>query len=334
MDPEQAQSMGSNYEVIAGMAAPSMMAGKAPKQGPYARPTHGLTEPVEHTVYHGTPHSFDRFDMGKVGTGEGAQAYGHGLYFAENPGVAKSYSNAGTQGGSRGNVLQVNLPKDVAGKMLDWDKPLSEQPEMLKLAVERFGPKGQPENWTGQDFHNALAESLHPESRPGTTHGSHLDNQQAAAANFLKERGIPGIRYLDQGSRPALSVDTIKRNIAKAQTGLSEWEVAATNGGRAPTLPKVVQTPETIQQYTKMYHKHIADLQKELAAAEEASVHGTSNYVLFDDSIPEIVTPSRVAELETEKARAPQPYDAPESPRKKPSPASFLPLTGGSRKPE
>ncbi|NBS71017.1 hypothetical protein EBT31_19235, partial [bacterium] len=33
--------------------------------------------------YHGTPHEFDRFDPSKIGTGEGAQAFGHGMYFAE-----------------------------------------------------------------------------------------------------------------------------------------------------------------------------------------------------------------------------------------------------------
>jgi hypothetical protein len=42
-------------------------------------------------VYHGSPHVFDKFDMSKIGTGEGAQAYGHGLYFADSPGVASSY---------------------------------------------------------------------------------------------------------------------------------------------------------------------------------------------------------------------------------------------------
>jgi len=44
-------------------------------------------------AYHGTPHDFERFDLSKIGTGEGAQAYGHGLYFAENEGVAKDYRN-------------------------------------------------------------------------------------------------------------------------------------------------------------------------------------------------------------------------------------------------
>lgn len=42
-------------------------------------------------AYHGSPHDFDRFSLDKIGTGEGAQSYGHGLYFAEREGIAKSY---------------------------------------------------------------------------------------------------------------------------------------------------------------------------------------------------------------------------------------------------
>jgi GNAT superfamily N-acetyltransferase len=42
-------------------------------------------------AYHGSPHSFDRFSLDKIGTGEGAQAYGHGLYFAESEDVARQY---------------------------------------------------------------------------------------------------------------------------------------------------------------------------------------------------------------------------------------------------
>ena len=43
------------------------------------------------TAFHGSPHKFSKFDMGRIGTGEGVQSYGHGLYFAENPKVAMSY---------------------------------------------------------------------------------------------------------------------------------------------------------------------------------------------------------------------------------------------------
>jgi hypothetical protein len=56
-------------------------------------------------AYHGSPHDFDKFDLSKIGTGEGAQAYGHGLYFAENEKVARQYrddlSNAITANGQR-----------------------------------------------------------------------------------------------------------------------------------------------------------------------------------------------------------------------------------------
>lgn len=45
------------------------------------------------TAYHGSPHEFEQFDISKIGTGEGAQAYGHGLYFAEHEPTAKYYRN-------------------------------------------------------------------------------------------------------------------------------------------------------------------------------------------------------------------------------------------------
>lgn len=46
------------------------------------------------TAYHGSPHDFDKFALDKIGSGEGAQAYGHGLYFADNEGTARTYRDA------------------------------------------------------------------------------------------------------------------------------------------------------------------------------------------------------------------------------------------------
>jgi len=51
-------------------------------------------------VYHGTPHRFPatetnpvgELDASKVGTGEGAQAYGRGIYLAEDPNIARQYA--------------------------------------------------------------------------------------------------------------------------------------------------------------------------------------------------------------------------------------------------
>ena len=61
-------------------------------------------------AYHGSPHDFDRFDLSKIGTGEGAQAYGHGLYFAESDKVAQSYRD-----GLAGATYRVNGGKYDAG---------------------------------------------------------------------------------------------------------------------------------------------------------------------------------------------------------------------------
>jgi hypothetical protein len=44
-------------------------------------------------LYHGSPHDFSNFDISKIGTGEGAASYGHGLYFASAKDVGEFYRN-------------------------------------------------------------------------------------------------------------------------------------------------------------------------------------------------------------------------------------------------
>jgi hypothetical protein len=50
-------------------------------------------------AYHGSPHNFDRFDASKIDTGEGVQAFGHGLYFAGNESTGQYYRD--TLGGQK-----------------------------------------------------------------------------------------------------------------------------------------------------------------------------------------------------------------------------------------
>ena len=45
------------------------------------------------SAYHGTPHRFDEFSLDNIGTGEGAQAHGWGLYFAEDREVSEKYKS-------------------------------------------------------------------------------------------------------------------------------------------------------------------------------------------------------------------------------------------------
>lgn len=81
------------------------------------------------TVYHGSPHTFapeegaplGRFRSEKIGTGEGNQTYGHGLYLAEEPAVATGYRERLT--GKNPNVFRLG-DKDVSivGGSPEWKK--------------------------------------------------------------------------------------------------------------------------------------------------------------------------------------------------------------------
>jgi hypothetical protein len=225
-------------------------------------------------AYHGSPHDFEAFDTSKIGTGEGAQAYGHGLYFAEQPEVAQQYRDAlkwrgsnwddpaviagrvleehkgdkaaaiaqlveanqrnlGFKASEAGNVarqqaidmLKAGDPLKGAanpGRMyevginahpdqfLDWDKPLSQQHPDVQAALRKIDParmdiiRNKSFDISASKFYDDLATKLH---QPGQ---GHLDN--AAATNALKEAGIPGIKYLDQGSRITAGVNKLGDN--------------------------------------------------------------------------------------------------------------------------
>ncbi len=53
---------------------------------------HPDLEPADYEMV--KEHELGAFDSSKIGTGEGAQAYGHGLYFAERKGTAESYQKS------------------------------------------------------------------------------------------------------------------------------------------------------------------------------------------------------------------------------------------------
>jgi hypothetical protein len=232
--------------------------------------------PVGMTVWHGSPYKFNAFDASKIGSGEGAQAYGHGLYVAENKNVAKGYQNdvskaSGAEASINGvplsklheqitkkadklpiekaqleyekaafledldqqstfhealkridnedvekwaktlekdfqpvgNLYKIDLPDEHINKMLDWDKPLNEQPDVIKQAVKNHATLNGMEYYTpkGESSPVVLKQGI-----SGDTSGRDLykwfgQGNNVASSDLLKFYGIPGIKYLDQGSR-------------------------------------------------------------------------------------------------------------------------------------
>jgi hypothetical protein len=80
------------YALPAGSTALMASLLAAPEEAEAGFVTRGGRELLE--AWHGSPHEFDRFSMDAIGTGEGAQAYGHGLYMADSKDVAKGYRDA------------------------------------------------------------------------------------------------------------------------------------------------------------------------------------------------------------------------------------------------
>ena len=233
------------------------------------------------TAYHGSPHSFDQFDLSKIGTGEGAQAYGHGMYLADSEGVARNYRDALSQTnptvnhylrlaqGDRsialnnfdrdveanafgfnihpeelahirgqletppGHMYEVNVNADP-DHFLDLDKPR----DQLASNVQAFAKQNYPQAWEdaadGSSLYAGMVREheiksvydladrmgITPDASAGTgtlqrlysVKGQLIDrgvdlaplaDPHVALSQHMQAGGIPGIRYLDQGSRSA-----------------------------------------------------------------------------------------------------------------------------------
>lgn len=265
------EAVGGVLPIVAQAKAPQIAAG-INQMVANAQAPRTLNPQTGAIVWHGSPHKFDKFDSSKIGTGEGAQAYGHGLYLAEAPEVAGEYAknlsarkaaykvsdgrtlqfdddlsimlddvvNKGgkledwirlssdeakdpmlkraselaktlvgkkiEQATNPGALYKVDLPDDAIAKMLDWDKPLSQQAPEVQKAVSNTElsdllSRGQTAlkkagfaraYGTGDDIYDDLI---------GLAESRGVKNTKAFASDYLRQLGIPGIRYLDGGSR-------------------------------------------------------------------------------------------------------------------------------------
>ena len=85
------------------------------------------TQTYNQSAWHGSPHDFDTFDLGAIGTGEGNQAHGWGLYFAKKKSVSRNYQKELSKrlGTTNPKLFKVEIPDEKT--MLDEDKYFKEQ---------------------------------------------------------------------------------------------------------------------------------------------------------------------------------------------------------------
>ena len=74
-------------------------------------------ETLFQSAYHGTPHAVDKFTTDRIGTGEGNQVYGWGMYFAEQKEVAEWY---------RKNINDMDRVREINSQLTRLAKTMSQ----------------------------------------------------------------------------------------------------------------------------------------------------------------------------------------------------------------
>lgn len=343
--------------------------------------------PIGMMVYHGSPAKFSKFDPTKIGSGEGAQAYGYGHYVAESPAVAREYQKnlanpikdqtdtafitartAFVKGdgdvkkamkyldqqqkmteeasgflvdkGQKslsdieqargllksgamqpGNMYEIDLPDEQIAKMLDWDKPVSQQKDVMaalnSVAEKNVKAKVRndieneirasgvlPTDKTGDDYMSLLfgqsdetiakadqmlkqladeqmakidfaplikneLEGMKPATMTWDATGKDFYEMLAKrsgspekASALFKEQGVPGIRYLDQGSRATPNItnqrlaDLYEKHQGNAEAAVDEM------------MRSVYNTPKKKQEMREAFLKQL-------------ETKKTSNFVVF-----------------------------------------------------
>lgn len=265
--------------------------------GPGAKmPPPAAPKPQGIRAYHGSPHDFEKFDISKIGTGEGAQVYGRGLYFAEREGVARSYRDALTEGtvkvgnryiptaeslkGASPRYLEVYDNLTLAEKLLsdyngNFDRAIRDALELAKIT--RAKPN-DPWLKTPAEQYEAAAAQLQ-QMRTGEWAEPHKGRMYEVRINADPETLLDWDKPLSQQSRAVdgavdklLSLFPADRPLDKAKLKPSDV-IEMAGRGRAE---------EALLEYGVSGIRYKDQMSR-------GTDGGTSNYVVFDDKLIEIL---------------------------------------------
>lgn len=303
-------------------------------------------KPLMLDVYHGTPHTLPpternplgEFDASKIGTGEGAQAYGHGIYTAENPAIGRYYQNAlgkyidrikigdiempvseaitkyadngegsakalqkmkdkgrltidqyndmirdeiipeirtnlklpkekwETVHGLSGNLYKADLPDEMIPKMLDWDKPLSQQNQVMSAI--RAEAKQRVSDRLLNDIENNIRATL-PKSEISNDYMAMFSNQNKIQNDEIKNQAIAKLNKIDINSLIEKELQSMKPpDMTWDMTGKDYYEMLAKQTGSA-------------KRASEMFKNQGIPGIKYLDEMSRARGDGTRNYVIF-----------------------------------------------------
>lgn len=295
-------------------------------------------KPLQLDVYHGTPHTLPpternplgEFDASKIGTGEGAQAYGYGIYTAEAPTVAREYQQklssvasaknlASQYGGvdeglteamrrvenykkliadggggamervksllqiseknvedlsrmkaglpeNTGNLYKIDLPDEKIATMLDWDKPVSQQKNVMN-ALRNEAEKRVKDNLL-VNIENDIRSKL-PVQDIGNDYMAMFSNQNVAINQDIRKQALEKLNQLDLNP-------LVDKELASFKTPEMTWDMSggefykllATRNGSAQQASNILQ------------QQGVAGI-KYLDEVSRSRGQGTRNFVIF-----------------------------------------------------
>lgn len=266
---QAAMKVGRAGERLAERVVPQVMESGGFGAGLLGDLARGTRSPLD--VYHGTPHTLPpternplgEFDASKIGTGEGGQAYGYGIYTAESPDVARTYQNRLSKYGElrfadgtvknvqdlpygspeqiagqiwinkpnladakfalsnldskylgaskedvlkqlesldagkaklSGNFYKVDLPDEKIATMLDWDKPVSQQKNVM--GALRKEAEQRVKNRLQVDIENDIRSKL-PSQNIGNDYMALFGDQNIAKNQDIKQQALDRLNKLD-----------------------------------------------------------------------------------------------------------------------------------------
>ena len=166
------------------------------------------TQTYNQAAWHGSPHDFDKFDLGAIGTGEGNQAHGWGLYFAKDKKVSDLYRRELSliHDVDKGTLFKVDVPDTKT--MIDEQQSLNilskETKQNLNAAINAL-PEQEKEVFINEYTNSPLFN--HYAKKEIDELGSKF-NQLDTEYNLLKDK------YLDkyiEGELNTITERTINR---------------------------------------------------------------------------------------------------------------------------
>lgn len=283
-----------------------------------------MSRPSKHDInfrraYHGTPHQFDQFSLEAIGTGEGAQAFGWGLYFASKRSVAEFYRDNVTAAQNDYFANYDQLPDEVREIYMKFSEDWEDDPDAAETYQWQFEAYG----WTFEYDMYGDPVNLRPLAGEGNLYQVEIPDD---------DKLLDWERRLDDQNPGITEAVRAVTDEHHGEGTFDNWMEALGDGGDYRNWrDNLMEDVEDRELSLRLGAKGVPGLRYLDADSRIADADGnTYNYVIWDDRVVSVqavndeIDQAQAAFRRTEKADAGEQTDTGQEPlfSRKPSEAS------------